>query len=64
MKTNVYPQEDPLRVAPGPENHFYVEHKIGLYYLLKILYSFSSKNTFDNTGTGENMGFIQYYLSL
>ena len=45
----VCPQRDPLRVFPGPKNQFYVEYKIGFNCLLKILYSFSSKNTFNNT---------------
>ena len=41
---------DPLRVYPGLKKQFYVKHKFGFYYLLKILCSFSSKNTFNNTG--------------
>ena len=49
-KPMFYPQGNLLRVVPGPENHFDFEHKISFYYLLKILYSFSSKNTFSNTG--------------
>ena len=40
-------------LSPHPQvlkTNFMLNYKIDFYYLLKILYSFLTKNTFNNTG--------------